>query len=46
MRVVLWNKDESTIPKVVTSGAKTRLIGVKTKVGQMGLEPTVTRVPY
>ncbi|MGI0093030.1 MAG: single-stranded DNA-binding protein, partial [Nitrosotalea sp.] len=38
MRVVLWNKDESTIPKVVTSGAKTRLIGVKTKVGQMGLE--------
>ena len=38
IRVVLWNKDESTIPKVVTSGAKTRLIGVKTKVGQMGLE--------
>lgn len=38
VRVVLWNKDESTVPKVVTSGAKTRLIGVKTKVGQMGLE--------
>jgi replication factor A1 len=38
MRVVLWNKDESTIPKVVASGSKTRLIGVKTKVGQMGLE--------
>ena len=38
MRVALWNKDESTVPKVVTSGAKTRLIGVKTKVGQMGLE--------
>jgi len=38
MRVVLWNKDESTIPKVVTLGAKTRLIGIKTKTGQMGLE--------
>jgi ssDNA-binding replication factor A large subunit len=38
IRVVLWNKDEKTIPKVVTSGAKTRLIGVKTKTGQMGLE--------
>ena len=38
MRVVLWNKDESTIPKMITSGAKTRLIGVKTKTGQMGLE--------
>ena len=38
VRAVLWNKDESTIPKMVTSGAKTRLIGVKTKTGQMGLE--------
>lgn len=38
VRVVLWNKDEKTIPKVLTSGAKTRLIGVKTKTGQMGLE--------
>ncbi len=38
LRVVLWNKDESTIPKMITSGAKTRLIGVKTKTGQMGLE--------
>ncbi len=38
IRVVLWNKDEKTIPKVLTSGAKTRLIGVKTKTGQMGLE--------
>jgi replication factor A1 len=38
MRVVLWNKDENTIPKMITSGAKTRLIGVKTKTGQMGLE--------
>ena len=38
IRVVLWNKDEKAIPKVLTSGAKTRLIGVKTKTGQMGLE--------
>ncbi len=38
VRVVLWNVDQKTIPKVITTGAKTRLIGVKTKVGQMGLE--------
>lgn len=38
VRAVLWNKDESTVPKVVTPGAKARLIGVNTKVGQMGLE--------
>ncbi|MGI0046206.1 MAG: single-stranded DNA-binding protein [Nitrosotalea sp.] len=38
VRVVLWNKDENSIPKVVSSGAKARLIGVGTKVGQMGLE--------
>ncbi len=38
IRVVLWNKDENTIPKMISSGAKTRLIGVKTKTGQMGLE--------
>ena len=38
IRVVLWNMDQKTIPKMITSGAKTRLIGVKTKVGQMGLE--------
>jgi ssDNA-binding replication factor A large subunit len=38
VRVVLWNVDQKTIPKMITSGAKTRLIGVKTKVGQMGLE--------
>ena len=38
VRVVLWNVDQKTIPKMITTGAKTRLIGVKTKVGQMGLE--------
>ncbi|MDE1763727.1 MAG: single-stranded DNA-binding protein [Thaumarchaeota archaeon] len=38
IRAVLWNKDEGSIPKVVNSGAKARLIGVNTKTGQMGLE--------
>ena len=37
-RVVLWNADEKSIPKMIKIGAKTRLIGVKTKVGQQGLE--------
>jgi ssDNA-binding replication factor A large subunit len=38
LRTVLWNKDENTIPKMITAGAKTRLIGVRTKMGQQGLE--------
>jgi ssDNA-binding replication factor A large subunit len=38
IRAVLWNKDENSIPKVISSGAKARLIGVNTKIGQMGLE--------
>jgi replication factor A1 len=37
-RVVLWNAEEKSIPKMITSGAKTRLIGVRTKKGQQGLE--------
>ncbi len=37
-RVVLWNADEKSIPKMITPGAKTRLIGVRTKKGQQGLE--------
>ncbi|HSB56575.1 MAG TPA: single-stranded DNA-binding protein [Nitrosopumilaceae archaeon] len=37
-RVVLWNADEKSIPKTITVGAKTRLIGVRTKKGQQGLE--------
>jgi len=37
-RVVLWNADEKSIPKMVTADAKTRLIGVRTKKGQQGLE--------
>ncbi len=38
VRAVLWNTDESAMPKMVLTNAKTRLIGVKTKVGQQGLE--------
>ncbi len=38
VRAVLWNKDENSIPRVVSAGAKARLIGVGTKMGQMGLE--------
>lgn len=38
VRAVLWNTDEGTIPKMIAPGAKTRLIGVKTKIGQQGLE--------
>jgi len=37
-RVVLWNADEKSIPNMITAGAKTRLIGVRTKRGQQGLE--------
>src|SRR5437016_2849293 len=37
-RVVLWNADEKFLPKMITSDAKTRLIGVRTKMGQQGLE--------
>ena len=37
-RVILWNADEKSIPKMITAGAKTRLIGVRTKRGQQGLE--------
>lgn len=37
-RIVLWNADESSLPKMITQGAKTRLIGVRTKRGQRGLE--------
>ena len=38
VRAVLWNADETAMPKMVAAGAKTRLIGVKTKAGQQGLE--------
>ena len=38
IRAVLWNMDENSIPRVVSPGARARLIGVNTKMGQMGLE--------
>ncbi|MBI3842611.1 MAG: single-stranded DNA-binding protein [Thaumarchaeota archaeon] len=38
VRAVLWNADESSLPKMVIPGAKTRLVGVRTKKGRQGLE--------
>ena len=38
MRVVLWNKTDSEIPKVIPAGTKARLIGVKAKMNQQELE--------
>jgi len=38
VRAVLWNADENSLPKMVIPGAKTRLVGVRTKKGQQGLE--------
>lgn len=37
-RVVLWNKTESDIPRVVPPSAKVRLLGVKTRTNQQELE--------
>jgi replication factor A1 len=37
-RVVLWGKDESLLPKVISQDAKVRLLGVRTKTGNQGLE--------
>ena len=37
-RVVLWGKDESLLPKVVSQDAKVMLLGVRTKTGNQGLE--------
>ena len=37
-RVVLWGKDESLLPKVIAQDAKVRLLGVRTKTGNQGLE--------
>lgn len=38
MRVVLWNKSDAEIPKIIPSGTKARLLGVKTKMNQQELE--------
>jgi len=36
--VVIWGKDESFLPKVISQNANVRLLGVRTKVGNQGLE--------
>ena len=38
MRVVLWGKDESFIPNMISQSAKVRLLGVKVRSGNQGLE--------
>ena len=38
INVVLWGKDESILPKVITQDAKIKLFGVRTKTGMQGLE--------
>ena len=38
MRVILWGKDESSIPNMISQSAKVRLLGVKIKSGNQGLE--------
>ena len=38
MRVVLWGKDESFIPNMISQSAKVRLLGVKVRTGNQGLE--------
>ena len=38
IRTVLWGKDESSVPKMISPGAKATLFGVKTKTGNQGLE--------
>ena len=38
IRVVLWGKDESSVPKIISPDAKVRLLGIRTKSGNQGLE--------
>jgi len=38
IRVVLWGQDETNIPKIISSDAKVRLLGVRAKPGNQGLE--------
>ena len=38
LNVVLWGKDESILPRMIATNAKVRLLGVKTKNGNLGLE--------
>ena len=38
VNVVLWGKDESILPKMILSNAEIKLYGVRTKIGNQGLE--------
>jgi replication factor A1 len=38
VRAVLWGKDESSIPNMISQSAKVRLLGVRVKSGNQGLE--------
>ena len=38
IRVVLWGKDETSIPNMILQSARVRLLGVKMKSGNQGLE--------
>ena len=38
MKVVLWGKDESLIPNMISQSANVKLLGVKVKSGNQGLE--------
>lgn len=38
MKVVLWGQDESIIPNMISQDAKIRLLGVKVRSGNQGLE--------
>lgn len=38
LRVVLWGKGEDEIPNMIPQGAKVKLLGVKVKSGNQGLE--------
>ena len=36
VRVVLWGKDDASLPKIISPGARTRLLGVRTKLSNQG----------
>ena len=38
VNVVLWGKDESILPKIIVPNAEIKLFGVRTKIGNQGLE--------
>ncbi len=38
MKVVLWGQDESVIPNMISKDAKVRLLGVKVRSGNQGIE--------